>query len=147
MEAEGYTDITTGCGSRIGRGGQFSFFLAAWDTRSASEIAASKLENLRTALTDTDYSLGGLADYIAPSLQGTLVSLVDQAVKYSSKNKKRGLAALESIVSTVESNPGAFTEEPAGHPARNVPGEVVARAESAYFFVCGAGDACQRPLD
>ena len=54
--------------------------------------------------------------------------------------------ALDAFTQKVKSWPAAFTEAPTGLPARNTPGELVARAESAYFLACGAAEDCQRRI-
>ena len=64
VEDNDFADISTGCNSHIGRGGEFSMFLTGWDDRPTLTIARDKLNKLSLALNGTDESMGGLADYI-----------------------------------------------------------------------------------
>ena len=66
-----FADISTGCNSHIGRGGQFSLFLTGWDARKLRDIVTGKLENLEQALNGCDAARGGLASYIDPALLGS----------------------------------------------------------------------------
>ena len=50
LEGKSFVDITTGCNSHIGRGGQFSMFLTGWDERGRVDIVDEKLANLTSAI-------------------------------------------------------------------------------------------------
>jgi len=153
VEGLDFADITTGCNSHIGRGGQFSLFLTAWDARKIRDIVASKLENLERALNGGDAARGGLANYIDPSLlgssrkKGTLAYYLDKAEDaWRCRNVAGTESALDSFLALIRANPTKFQEQPRGLPARNAPGELIARAESAWFHACGEAQTCQRRL-
>jgi hypothetical protein len=154
VEDEVFADISTGCNSHIGRGSQFSLFLTGWDSRSLKQIVGDKLARLDLALNGHDAFAGGLAPYIDPATLGsrwkknTLAWWLERAKSaWACHNRSATLAALDAFAQKVRSaSPAAFTEAPAGLPARNTPGELVARAESAWFLACGAAENCQRRL-
>jgi hypothetical protein len=156
VEGEDVFDITTGCGSHIGRGGQFSVFVTGWDSRTAQSVTTDKLVHLQSALVGTNALVGGLAPYINPYLLGnstkknTLANdiyLARQA--WSCGDKAKTIAYLDSFIARIKAAlpvAGKFTECPVGLPCRNAPGELIARAESAAFLACGAKQGCQRVL-
>jgi hypothetical protein len=156
IEGEDVFDISSGCGSHIGRGGQFSMFVAAWDSRTEQAVTTDKLIHLQSALVGTNALVGGLAPYINPYLLGnstkknTLANdiyLARQA--WSCGDKEKTIANLDSFIARIKAAlpvAGKFTECPVGLPCRNAPGELVARAESAAFLACGAKQSCQRVL-
>lgn len=153
VEDDDFADISTGCNSHIGRGGQFSLFLTGWDSRSLKSAVNDKLAKLDLALFGCDAFAGGLAPYIDPAVLGrsgkknTLAYWLDKAKSaWACNNRTATLAALDAFTQKVKSSPAAFTEAPSGLPARNTPGELVARAESAYFLACGAAESCQRRI-
>ena len=153
VEQDDFSDISTGCNSHIGRGGQFSLFLTGWDARKLRDIVTGKLENLEQALNGCDAARGGLASYIDPALLGskkkknTLAYWLDKAEDaWQCKNVAGTEAALDSFLALIRANPTKFTEQPTGLNARNAPGELIARAESAWFLACGAKESCQRRL-
>jgi hypothetical protein len=156
IEGEDVFDISSGCGSHIGRGGQFSVFVTGWDSRSVQSVTTDKLIHLQSALVGTNALVGGLAPYINPYLLGnstkrnTLANdiyLARQA--WSCGDKEKTIANLDSFIARIKAAlpvAGKFTECPVGLPCRNAPGELVARAESAAFLACGAKQSCQRVL-
>jgi hypothetical protein len=154
VEDDEFADISTGCNSHIGRGSQFSLFLTGWDSRSLKKVVSDKLARLDLALNGHDAFAGGLAPYIDPATLGkwwkknTLAYWLAKAKSaWACSNRSATLAALDTFTKKVRSSPAAFTEAPAGLPARNTPGELVARADSASFLACGAAENCQRRLD
>ena len=82
VEGTSFTDISTGCGSNIGRGGGFSYVLTGYDTRPPRAIAAEKLSFLDLALNGGDASTGGLAPYITVAkTKRALQSLLKSAIR------------------------------------------------------------------
>lgn len=147
VEAAAFTDISTGCGSNIGRGSGFSLFLVGWDSRAVATIASEKLTNLKAALNGNDASQGGLAPFIQKGkARNTLNGLLDQAIAaYQSSQISQALGHLQSFIDAV--NPADFRQCPKGKgQCRDAPGELVARALSAKFMVCGASASCQELL-
>jgi hypothetical protein len=157
VEGEDVFDITTGCGSHIGRGGQFSVFVTGWDSRSTQSVTTEKLVHLQSALVGTNALAGGLAPYINPYLLGTSskkntlandIYLARQA--WSCGDKAKTVAYLDAFIARINAAlpvAGKFTECPVGLQCRNAPGELIARAESAAFLACGAKQSCQRVLE
>jgi len=153
IEGNRFIDITTGCNSHIGRGGTFSLFLAATDDRGLDAIVAGKLDNLRAALKSSSATAGGYAPFVKKSLQNKLLNNLDKAqAAYSAipPSYNSSLSYLASMVSTVQANPTSFSRcagSGTSQVCRNVPGEIVARVESARFMVCGADPGtCSRRL-
>jgi hypothetical protein len=157
VELQAFTDISTGCNSHIGRGAQFSLFLTGWDDRMTTEVATDKLDQLFEALTGSDPVQGGLAPYIDEDLLGqacdenTLandLSLALEAWDGGGGDAEDTVAYLDGFILRIRDGieDGLFEECPAYQPCRNAPGELIARAESAAFLVCGASETCQRTL-
>jgi hypothetical protein len=153
VEGDDFVDISTGCNSHIGRGGEFSMFLTGWDNRSTMTIARDKLNKLSLALNGTDTDHGGLAPYITSdllgdvSIPGTLAYELRQAQLALLSNPSLAVTKLDAFIALVKNNLGEFDEcLPGDLSCRNAPGELVARAESAAFLVCGAKQSCQRTL-
>jgi hypothetical protein len=156
VEGEDLFDISTGCGSHIGRGGQFSMFLAGWASRTTQSQTTDKLIFLESSLVGTNALVGGLAPYINPYLLGnsykknTLANDIHQARQaWSCGDKAKTLTHLDNFIARIKANlpiAGKFTECPTGLQCRNAPGELLARAESAAFLACGAKQSCQRVL-
>jgi hypothetical protein len=168
----GCTDISNGCGSNIGRGGERSIILTNWDDRSVNgesssyhgnsksggedSVAEFKLEKLRKALKDTTAACdGGLAPFITNgSTKYYLQQKIDQAIeKLDDEDYQGAIAKLQLFIDKVRNSPGSFqqclTPLPAACPAtpawnrcRNTPGELISRAISAQFIICGAGSSC-----
>jgi hypothetical protein len=138
-EGDDFSDITAGCGSHIGRGGQFSLFLTGWDSRTLAQVVDDKLANLSSALNGTNPATGGLAPYIKKNTHGALARALDKTITAWSKGDEAlAQSHLASMVATVQSSLSSFTRCVSGM-CRNSPGEIVARAESARFMVCQAG--------
>jgi hypothetical protein len=123
-----FTDITSGCGSHIGRGWRFSTYLTARDTRSLDDIVAFKIQVLEQALSDVDSlnkkdrrDLGKKLDAVA-------------------RHFKRGRT--EAAVREVDDFIAIVTRT----VSSDVAGELIARAESLAFFACGATTDCNRLL-
>jgi hypothetical protein len=156
VEGEDVFDISSGCASHIGRGGQFSVFVTGWDSRTVQSVTTDKLNTLSSALLGTNAFAGGLAPYIQSSLLGnaytnnTLAKDLHLARKaWDCGNKTLTVSYLNAFITRIKTNvpiPGKFTECPLGVPCRNTPGELVSRAESAAFLACGAKQSCQRVL-
>jgi hypothetical protein len=154
VELHDFTDISTGCNSHIGRGGEFSIFLTGWDARSAIDVTSDKLAKLDLALNGTDPEAGGLATYIDPDLLGedgeanTLandLALAQQA--WANDDATATIDRLEDFIQRVRGNLTMFNQcQPGPTNCRNAPGELIARAESAAFLACGASEDCQRTL-
>jgi len=147
VEGSSFADVTTGCNSHIGRGGEFSIFLTGHDERSMLTIANEKLASLKTALTRTDPATGGLSPYIKKATQKTLSRDLDKAIAaFGRSNETSARSYLDSMVATVMGNPGSFWACPNNSPPscaaptrRNAPGEIISRAESANFMICQSG--------
>jgi hypothetical protein len=140
IEGDSFTDISSGCGSNIGRGGQTSAILTAADNRFPTDIASEKL----TALQDlvSSKATGGLSRYVSAGARSKLNGFLRSAVKALRSNPPSAVDPLESFISFVKCNPGSFDDS-----ARNVSGELVARARSAQFMACGATvPGCNRKL-
>jgi len=163
VEGNEFTDISTGCGSHIGRGSQFSLFIAGRDDHTLDEAIEAKIASIETALdVETPRAAGGLSDYISPTGQCTFASLAsslretwddeEQNVTPGAEDYPLTRAALEAISAYVAGAASEFSECPLAAlscPAadkRNAPGEIVARVESAAFMACGASQDCQRTL-
>lgn len=139
-----FVDITVGCGSHLGRGNQFSLFLAAGgDSRGLVDVVHDKLTNLRSALTGTNALSGGLAPYVVKNSTGNaILKLVDDARKaYDANDPLTAQSDLDQIVTTVNANPRSFVQcvsVGGKNVCRNTPGQIVSRATSAAYMVCGA---------
>lgn len=154
VEGSAFADVTTGCNSHIGRGGEFSVFLTGYEDRTPLAIANEKLTNLKLALNGTSPATGGLSAYIKKATQKSLARDLDKAISTFGRGDIAGAQEyLASFVSTVNASPGSFSSC-AGSPSvcRNAPGEIISRAESASFMVCQAGNGtaayvtCSRKL-
>jgi len=150
-EGASFADITAGCGSHIGRGGQFSLFLTGWDSRSLAQIVDDKLANLTSSLNGTDLAHGGLAPFIKKNTKGALSRDLDKAIAaWNSGDEAEAQSRLAAMVATVKSSLSSFSRC-SGNVCRNSPGEIIARAESASFMVCQAGGGtahdCGRELN
>jgi hypothetical protein len=153
LEGLDFIDISTGCNSHIGRGGEFSMFLTGWDERQAYDITKQKLENLLALVDASNTADGVLAEYADPATMTTLYDLADDALdlweSQGSGYEATTLAKLNAFISKVRDavDDSLFIECPGGPlPCRNAPGELIARAESAAFLACGASQSCQRTL-
>jgi hypothetical protein len=156
FEGKLFTDITTGCNSHIGRGGEFSMFLTGWDDRERVEIIDEKLNNLDAAIEGTTPALGGLDPYITASIKPTLLNKLSaiqskwalDRVTPTLSAMSATTAKLNAFIAFVKANATTgFTECPGGGSCattakRNAPGELISRAESARFFTCGAANGC-----
>src|SRR5262249_55739451 len=129
IEGTSFTDISSGCGSNIGRGGQTSAILTAADTRSNAEVASAKLSTLQSVISSK--STGSLAAFIGGAAKNKLTAFLKNAVKVLGTNPQGAIDSLESFVSFVEGNPGGFK-----NATRNVSGELIARARSTQFIAC-----------
>jgi hypothetical protein len=129
IEGTSFTDISSGCGSNIGRGGQTSAILTAADTRTNGEVASAKLSTLQSVISSK--SAGSLASFIGGAAKNKLSGYLKTAVKLLGTNPQGSIDNLESFVSYVECNPGSFKNN-----TRNVSGELVARARSTQFIAC-----------
>jgi hypothetical protein len=151
VEGTSFADITAGCGSHIGRGGQFSLFLTGWDSRSLAQIVDDKLANLASSLNGTNLLAGGLAPFIKKNTKGSLSRDLDKAISsWNRGNEAQAQSYLAAMVATVKSSLSSFSRC-SGGVCRNSPGEIIARAESASFMVCQAGGGtahdCGRELN
>jgi hypothetical protein len=129
IEGTSFTDISSGCGSNIGRGGQTSAILTATDTRPNGEVASAKLSTLQAVVSSR--STGSLAPYIGQSAKNKLAGYLKTAARLLGSDPQGAIDNLESFVSYVECNPGSFK-----NATRNVSGELIARARSAQFITC-----------
>jgi hypothetical protein len=143
VEGAALTDISTGCASNIGRGGQTSVIVTGWDDRDPSDTAAEKLALLGAALGGKDPKQGGLAPYVSKKTLKKLSKELNDAVKAFGRGKTaKAMEELQEFVDIVRCHPGDFDNS-----ARNVSGELVARGDSALFMVCGAAvPQCNRTL-
>jgi hypothetical protein len=143
VEGKSFTDISTGCGSNIGRGGQTSLILTGYDTRSLQDVTEDKIERLEKALKSSTASEGGLAGFIVNWLRYKLKELVEEAeCAFESGDEQRAIEKLEAFIAKIHAHPGGFDNS-----QRNVAGELEARAHSAIFMLCGASaPACNREL-
>lgn len=165
VEGNGFTDISTGCNSHIGRGGQFSMFLTGWDARTLVDIIEYKVARIEDALNPmTPRAQGGLTDYITSTGRSALAYLIHKvrlrwndekcAAAASGVDYPNTTAKIEALAAYVASPAGLaqFSECPEGAMTcsaadkRNAPGELIARAASAAFVACGASEDCQRRL-
>ena len=148
VEGNSFTDISSGCGSNIGRGGERSLILLGWDERSTNDIASSKLSSLDLALNGNDPCTGGLAPFIPSRTRRTLNNhLQDAIAKFNAAQGALAEAALDNFISAVQSgNIKNCVKRSRCAPCRNAPGELIARAVSAQFMICGAGNGCNRRL-
>jgi hypothetical protein len=151
VESDKFSNITTGCGSHIGRGGEFSLFLTGSDLRLDADIVDDQFANFASALNGTNVALGGLAPFIKKNTKGSLSRDLDRAVSaWNSGDEALAQSHLAAMVATVQSSLSSFSRC-SGGVCRNSPGEIIARAESASFMVCQAGGgsaaACGRELN
>jgi len=65
---------------------------------------------------------------------------------FGAGNNPDAIADLQSFVARIKSSPGSFRECLSGGGCRNAPGELVARAVSAIYMLCGAGSSCNQLL-
>lgn len=139
-----FVDITIGCGSHFGGGNQFSLFLASGgDARELGAVVLDKLTNLRSAITGTNALTGGLNPYIIKqSTKNAILRLLDNArAAYDANDPAAAQDDLDEIIQTVTSNPRSFVQcvtVGTSSVCRNTPGQIVSRATSAAFMVCGA---------
>jgi hypothetical protein len=159
FEGKDFADITTGCNSHIGRGGEFSMFLTGWDDRERVAIVDEKLANLTSAINGSSPSNGGLEPHLAAIKSGLRTKLgivrgkwsVDRLAANPFSPASQTTQALDTFIAFVKANAAGFTECPGGGTCadadkRNAFGEVLSRAESARFFTCGAADGCYTPF-
>ena len=160
LEGKSFVDITTGCNSHIGRGGQFSMFLAGWDERGRVDIVDEKLANLTSAIIGSTPADGGLAPHISDAIKSALrLKLGAVRGAWNTDRVAPNLGAgsnttlkLDDFITFVKANAATgFTECPGGGSCsdadkRNAPGELISRAESARFFSCGAANGCYNPF-
>jgi uncharacterized repeat protein (TIGR03803 family) len=119
-----FTDFTSGCGSNIGRGSRFSLWLTARDTRPSGSIVGGKLSRL-------DGSIGFYAGLIEDTLEADLHTAAQAAqAAWAGTDVGATLLALAQVITLVDGTPSGFTTDPA-----NVPGELIARAESAIYLI------------
>jgi hypothetical protein len=145
VEGNSFTDISSGCGSNIGRGGSTSLILTGLDARTPTVVASAKLTNLDLALNGKDACAGGLAPFINQRTLHALGDLLQAATAAFNANDSTGaIDQLTSFIAAVRT--GKFTEcvksSKCNSKCRNVPGELISRAVSAQFMICGAGSAC-----
>jgi hypothetical protein len=150
-EGPNFADITAGCGSHIGRGGQFSLFLTGSDGRSFTDIVDDKFVNFASSLNGTNVLTGGLAPFIKKNTQGSLSRDLNRAITaWNSGDEAAAQSYLAAMIATVKSSLSSFSRC-SGGVCRNSPGEIIARAESASFMVCQAGGGtahdCGRELN
>jgi hypothetical protein len=128
-----FVDISDGCGSNKGSGWNFSLYLTARDTRTATQIVTTKLANLRLTLQS-------FADFIAPAVFAELDGhLHDAETAFASfldtgaqADRDATAAALEAFRSAVDQHT-AEIDNAGAH--RNLTGELIARASSALFIL------------
>lgn len=123
------------------------------DRHDSDNISIFKLNNLKEALeTATPACAGGLAPFINSSLRTTLYNLVVGAINaFNAGNNSTAQSKLNTFIGKVKSHPTKFnrchnTGALCGQICRNAPGELIARAESARFMICGARRDCQRVI-
>jgi hypothetical protein len=145
VEGTSFIDISSGCGSNLGRGGSTSFILTGWDNRTTQDVASAKLASLDAALNGSNPCAGGLSPYINKHTLRTLNDLLQAAITaFGSNDTTTTEARLTDFIAAVRA--GSFTQcvknSKCNSKCRNAPGELIARAVSAQFLVCGAGSAC-----
>ena len=141
VEGSSFIDISTGCGSNLGRGGSFSYVLTGYDTRTPRAVAADKLRFLDLALNGGDPGTGGLAGFVSSRTRRSLDNLLKSAVRaFARGDEATAGAKLESFIATIKASPSSF-QPCLGSQCRNAPGELAARADSAAYMVCGAASA------
>ena len=160
LEGNSFVDITTGCNSHIGRGGEFSMFLAGWDELGRVAIVDEKLANLTSVIIGSTPADGGLAPHISDSIKSALrlkLGAVRGAWNADRVAPNLGVGSnttlkLDDFINFIKTNAATgFTECPGGGSCsdadeRNAPGELISRAESARFFSCGAANGCYNPF-
>jgi len=134
VEGDSFFDISTGCSSSLGRGWDASGFLTGWDSRTPLEIAGAKLDALSQALSDDDPGQGGLSGFIARRTLRRLTNAIAAARRsFDRGDYDSAMSRLDDLIATVLNNPQSIDDS-----SRNVSGELVARAESANYMICGA---------
>ena len=128
-EGDVFTDVSVGCGSHVGRGWKFSFYVAGWDTRALEDIVAAKLTVLDGVVSDN------ASAFSRRTLRNLQKSLASAGRNYP-RNSSKAVGAMDAFIAGVES---AQLDD-------DLRGELVARAESAAYFLCGASDGCNREL-
>jgi hypothetical protein len=130
VEGNVFVNFSTGCGSNIGRGGGFSFWLTGRELDAPADTADAQLANMQAAMDfypciDPD---------VKPALETELQAAVAafEAYKQSGDpdDQAEALARLAAYNAVVDANPAAFVCTPV-----NVAGELIARAEAAKFSI------------
>jgi len=131
VEGPIFVNFSTGCGSNIGRGGGFSFWLTAREMDSPALTADAQLANTQAAMDfypciDPD---------VKPALEAELQAAVAAFDAYKQggdpDDQAEAIARLDAYIAVIDGNAGAF----AGCAPVNVGGELIARAEAAKFSI------------
>jgi hypothetical protein len=131
VEGNMFVNFSTGCGSNIGRGGGFSFWLTGREMDVPADTADAQLAKMQAAMDfypciDPD---------VKPALEAELQAAVAAFAAYKQggdpDDQAEAIARLAAYVALVDANPGAF----AGCAPVNVPGELIARSEAAGFSI------------
>jgi hypothetical protein len=124
VEGPVFADVSTGCGSNIGRGSNFSLWLTARDTRAPGAIVTAKLDGLDAAL------LAHSALIDSATLATLQAAAGDCRAQFGAGDKRAAIRALDDLMDAVDASPGAFTPD-----AVNVPGELIRRAHSIAYMI------------
>lgn len=141
VEGIDHFDISTGCGSNIGRGWGFSSFLIGRSLRARPVIVVEKLTNLLAALTGQDPNAGGLATLLEEGLKDELVANITTALlKFNQGKDDKAIDAVRAFLRRTEIDDGGIDD------SRNVLGELRSRAKSTLFMLCN-GEQCVSEVD
>jgi hypothetical protein len=119
VEGPVFRDISSGCGSNIGRDDDFSFYLVARSTRTPAEIVDTQFDNAFAALDPEVYPC------IDPDLRGQLVAKLREA---RAAQRDEAIARLKEFIALVDANPKGFAA-----CETNVVGELIARALAMVY--------------
>lgn len=132
VEGPVFTDISSGCGSNIGRGDDFSYYLVGRSLRLPAEVADRQFDNAFAALDPDVYPC------IDQDLRGALLARLGAAREAFEAYKATGdpaerdraLGLLKDFIAIVDANAG-----PLARCQSNVAGELIARALAIQYNV------------
>jgi hypothetical protein len=132
VEGPVFTDISSACGSNIGRGDDFSFYLTARSLRLPAEIADGQFDHAFQALDPDFYpciDVDVRAELLA-RLGEARAAFEEWKTKGDPAARDKAIDLLHAFIAAVDKNPGGFSA-----CGTNVAGELVSRALAILYNV------------
>jgi hypothetical protein len=133
MTVEGpvFTDISSDCGSNIGRGSEFSFFLVGRSLRTPAEIGDGQFDNAFATLDPDFYPCidGDLRGGLAARLRAAR-NAWEELKAGDPEARPRVIALLNEFIDFVDQNPGGLAQ-----CTTNVAGDLISRALAILYNV------------